>query len=102
MIGRTLEILTMGKAQERYGDGYGREVLTARRLVEAGISFVTVRAPGTPRLWLATCTSINHLKRHGFAVGFEFGLRRLPYENRIGVLIRPQFHHVALEGEGAG
>lgn len=57
---QAVEILTTGKAQEafdlsqedprlveKYGDGYGREVLTARRLVEAGISFVTVRAPGS-------------------------------------------------------
>lgn len=57
---QAVEILTTGKAQaafdlsqedpklrEKYGDGYGQEVLTARRLVEAGISFVTVRAPGS-------------------------------------------------------
>lgn len=57
---RAVDILTSGKAQaafdlsqespqlrEQYGDGYGQEVLTARRLVEAGISFVTVRAPGS-------------------------------------------------------
>ena len=30
----------------KYGDGWGKEVLTARRLVEAGVRFVTVRAPG--------------------------------------------------------
>lgn len=30
-----------------YGDGYGQEVLTARRLIEAGVRFVTVRAPGS-------------------------------------------------------
>ncbi len=35
------------KIRERYGDGYGQEVLMARRLVEAGVSFVTVRAPGS-------------------------------------------------------
>lgn len=57
---RAVDILTTGKAQaafdlskedpklrEKYGDGYGQEVLTARRLVEAGVSFVTVRAPGS-------------------------------------------------------
>ncbi|WP_020470147.1 DUF1501 domain-containing protein [Zavarzinella formosa] len=56
---QALEILTTGRVQqafdlqreparirERYGDGYGQEVLTARRLVEAGVRFVTVRAPG--------------------------------------------------------
>lgn len=56
---RAVDILTTGKAQaafdlsqedpklrEKYGDGYGQEVLTARRLVEAGVSFVTVRSPG--------------------------------------------------------
>lgn len=32
---------------EKYGDGYGREVLMGRRLVEAGVSFVTVRIPGS-------------------------------------------------------
>jgi hypothetical protein len=55
-----VEILTTGKAQEafdlsredpkirdRYGDGYGQEVLTAVRLVQAGVRFVTVRAPGS-------------------------------------------------------
>jgi hypothetical protein len=57
---KAVEILTTGKAQDafdlsredpkirdRYGDGYGREVLTAVRLVQAGVRFVTVRAPGS-------------------------------------------------------
>lgn len=57
---KAVEILTTGKAQEafdlsredpkirdRYGDGYGQEVLTAVRLVQAGVRFVTVRAPGS-------------------------------------------------------
>lgn len=57
---QAVEILTSGHANEafdlsredprvveRYGDGYGREALIARRLVEAGVSFVTVRAPGS-------------------------------------------------------
>lgn len=57
---RALEIITSGRVQqafdlsredprlrERYGDGYGQEVLTALRLVEAGVRFVTVRAPGS-------------------------------------------------------
>lgn len=35
------------RTRDAYGDGYGQEVLTARRLVEAGVSFVTVRAPGS-------------------------------------------------------
>ncbi len=35
------------RLREKYGDGYGQEVLTARRLVEAGLSFVTVRIPGS-------------------------------------------------------
>jgi hypothetical protein len=52
---QAVEVLTSGKAREafdlsqedprlreKYGDGYGQEVLTARRLVEAGVSFVTV------------------------------------------------------------
>lgn len=56
---RAIEIVTSGRAQKafdltqessetlaRYGEGYGREVLTARRLIEAGVRFVTVRAPG--------------------------------------------------------
>lgn len=56
---QAIEILTSGRAErafnlgledprmrEKYGDGYGQEVLTARRLVEAGVRFVTVRAPG--------------------------------------------------------
>ncbi|MBM4068312.1 MAG: DUF1501 domain-containing protein [Planctomycetes bacterium] len=57
---RALEMLTTNHVQrafdlsqedprmrERYGDGYGREVLLARRLVEAGVSFVTARIPGS-------------------------------------------------------
>lgn len=57
---RALDVMTTGATQrafdlsredvrvrERYGDGYGQEVLTARRLVEAGVRFVTVRAPGS-------------------------------------------------------
>lgn len=57
---QAVEILTTGKAQaafdiskedpkirEKYGDGYGQEVLTAVRLVQAGVRFVTVRAPGS-------------------------------------------------------
>jgi hypothetical protein len=56
---RALDVLTAGRVQaafdlsrepaklrEKYGDGYGQEVLLARRLVEAGVRFVTVRAPG--------------------------------------------------------
>jgi hypothetical protein len=56
---QALEVLTTGKAQqafdvsqesastiEAYGDGWGREALIARRLVEAGVSFVTLRATG--------------------------------------------------------
>jgi hypothetical protein len=56
---QAVDILTTGKAQEafdlsredprirdKYGDGYGQEVLTAVRLVQAGVKFVTVRAPG--------------------------------------------------------
>lgn len=34
------------RIRDKYGDGYGQEALTARRLVEAGVRFVTVRAPG--------------------------------------------------------
>ena len=30
-----------------YGDGWGKDALTARRLVEAGVSFVTLRVPGS-------------------------------------------------------
>lgn len=32
---------------ENYGEGYGREVLVARRLVEAGVGLVSVRIPGS-------------------------------------------------------
>jgi hypothetical protein len=57
---QAVDVLTAGRIQkafdlsqedprtrERYGDGYGQEALTARRLVEAGVNFVTVRAPGS-------------------------------------------------------
>ncbi len=57
---QAVEILMSGRAErafnlnledprlrEKYGDGYGQEVLTARRLIEAGVRFVTVRAPGS-------------------------------------------------------
>jgi len=58
---RAIDILTTGKAQkafdiaqedpklrEKYGDDYfGRECLLARRLVEAGVSFVSIRVPGS-------------------------------------------------------
>lgn len=57
---QAVDVLTSGDAErafdlnredprlrEKYGDGYGQEVLTARRLVEAGVRFVTVRAPGS-------------------------------------------------------
>ena len=57
---RAVEILTSGSAgrafdlsqepasvRDRYGDGWGEEVLVARRLVEAGIRFVTVCARGS-------------------------------------------------------
>lgn len=57
---QAIEIVTTGRAQaafdlnredprirEKYGDGYGQEVLTAVRLVQAGVRFVTVRAPGS-------------------------------------------------------
>lgn len=56
---QAVDMLLAGKAQEafdlrredprvveRYGEGYGREVLIARRLIEAGVRFVSVRAPG--------------------------------------------------------
>ncbi len=32
--------------RERYGDGWGEQALLARRLVESGVSFVTVGVPG--------------------------------------------------------
>jgi hypothetical protein len=57
---RAVEIVTTGatqrafdlsredpKLRDKYGEGYGQEVLTARRLIEAGVRFVTVRAPGS-------------------------------------------------------
>lgn len=57
---QAVDVLTSGHAErafdlnredprlrEKYGDGYGQEVLTARRLIEAGVRFVTVRAPGS-------------------------------------------------------
>lgn len=57
---QAVEIVTTGRAQaafdltredprirEKYGDGYGQEVLTAVRLVQSGVRFVTVRAPGS-------------------------------------------------------
>lgn len=58
---RAIDILTTGKAQkafdiaqedpklrEKYGDDYfGRECLLARRLVESGVSFVSIRVPGS-------------------------------------------------------
>ncbi len=58
---RAVEILTTNQARrafdlsleelkirEKYGDDYfGREALLARRLVEAGVSFVSVRVPGS-------------------------------------------------------
>lgn len=34
------------ETRERYGDGWGEQALLARRLVEAGVSFVTVGVPG--------------------------------------------------------
>jgi hypothetical protein len=57
---RAVEILLSGEARQafdlsredqrvvdQYGSGYGQEVLVARRLIEAGVRFVTVRAPGS-------------------------------------------------------
>lgn len=35
------------RTRDKYGDGYGQEVLVARRLVEAGVSLVSVRIPGS-------------------------------------------------------
>jgi hypothetical protein len=35
------------RVRDRYGEGWGQEVLTARRLVEAGVTFVTVNSPGS-------------------------------------------------------
>lgn len=35
----------------RYGDGWGRQALQARRLVEAGVSFVTVGVPGDSEIY---------------------------------------------------
>lgn len=56
---QALEILTTGKARdafdlaqedpktrERYGEGWGQQALLARRLIEAGATFVTVSPPG--------------------------------------------------------
>jgi len=34
------------KTRDRYGEGWGQQALLARRLVEAGVSFVTVGVPG--------------------------------------------------------
>ena len=35
----------------RYGDGWGRQALQARRLVEAGVNFVTVGIPGDSEIY---------------------------------------------------
>lgn len=35
------------KTREKYGEGFGQQVLTARRLVEAGVRFVSVNDPGS-------------------------------------------------------
>lgn len=56
---RAVEIMTTDKTRkafdltledaatrDRYGNGFGQEALLARRLVEAGVSFVSVRVPG--------------------------------------------------------
>jgi hypothetical protein len=57
---QAIEILTTGaihrafdlqledaRVRDSYGEGWGQQVLTARRLVEAGVTFVTVCAPGS-------------------------------------------------------
>lgn len=57
---RAIDIVTSGRAQkafdlnqedprirEKYGDGYGRDALMARRLVEAGVRFVSVCVRGS-------------------------------------------------------
>src|SRR4029077_542728 len=56
---RAIEIVTTGAAarafdltledpriREKYGDGFGQEALTARRLVEAGVRFVSLCSRG--------------------------------------------------------
>lgn len=39
------------KTVTRYGDGWGRQALQARRLVEAGVNFVTVGVPGDSEIY---------------------------------------------------
>lgn len=61
-----IDILTTGKARKafdlsdedpqivaRYGDEWGRNALVARRLVEAGVSFITVGVPGSVKAMAA-------------------------------------------------
>lgn len=95
---QAVDILTAGEAQaafdlsqedaatrELYGEGYGQEVLLARRLVEAGLAFVTVRIPGS-----APGTTAYDWDDH--AVNWDMRtamIGRLPkYDHVIATLVR--------------
>jgi len=69
---------------DAYGDGWGRELLTARRLVEAGMRFVSVRCPGS-----APGTRSHDWDDHAVNWDMLTGMRaRLPrYDHLVTTLI---------------
>ncbi|WP_439631969.1 DUF1501 domain-containing protein [Gemmata sp.] len=68
------------KTREKYGEGWGQELLLARRLVEAGVSFVNVNVPGRPPNSKSNCGNWDD---HAVNCDLPTAMReRLPYYDR--------------------
>ena len=75
---------------ERYGDGWGKQALLARRLVEAGVNFVTVGVPGD--------SIINNWDDHAINGDLPTAMQqRLPRFDRVVTALIEDVHNRGLD-----
>ncbi len=105
---RAVEILTTGAAakafdlnredpriRDKYGEGFGQTVLTARRLVEAGVRFVTINDPG-----YVDGTNIHNWDDHAVNWDLLTAMRgRLPRTDRLLATLMDDLHDRGLSDD---
>lgn len=75
---------------QRYGDGWGKQALLARRLVEAGVSFVTVGVPGDSEIY----NWDDHAVNGDLPTAMK---QRLPRFDRVVTALIEDIHNRGLE-----
>ena len=105
---RAVEILTTGaaarafdlnredpKVRAKYGEGFGQTALTARRLVEAGVRFVSINDPG-----YVDGTSIHNWDDHAVNWDLLTAMRgRLPRTDHILATLLDDLHDRGLSDD---